>query len=151
MDQTNERLVFDRIVHNCCEKREKPQYFLVSPKLLPGMRAMDDDLVTVLLVMNGPGITNDWDFSKRDLVLPSVYCFQRTLSCLVLPCPVVSDRPAHFEGAALRPRRTGWRRGRGSDCCGGQEEGPGVLQHQHQLQAQYELQREGGLINLPPH
>ena len=86
MDQTNERLVFDRIVHNCCEKREKPQYFLVSPKLLPGMRAMDDDLVTVLLVINGPGITNDWNFSKRDLVLPSVYCFQGASPCLVLSC-----------------------------------------------------------------
>jgi len=90
MDQTNERLVFDRIVHNCCEKREKPQYFLVSPKLLPGMRAMDDDLVTVLLVINGPGITNKWDFSKRDLVVPSVYYFQRTWPRLVLPCVVLS-------------------------------------------------------------
>ena len=36
MDERNERLVFDRIVQSCCHERSKPQYFLVSPKLLQG-------------------------------------------------------------------------------------------------------------------
>ena len=65
MDQTNERMVFDRIVHNCCEREDKPQYFLVTPKLLHGLRAMDDDQVTVLLVFNGPGISDKWQLSKK--------------------------------------------------------------------------------------
>ena len=61
MDQTNERLVFDRIVQNCCcEKEAKSQYFLVTPKLLQGLRSIDNDHVTVLLVLNGPGISNKW-------------------------------------------------------------------------------------------
>lgn len=28
MDESNERLVFDRIVKSCCGDRSKPQYFL---------------------------------------------------------------------------------------------------------------------------
>ena len=36
MDERNERLVFDRIVQSCCSEKNKPQYFLVSPKLLQG-------------------------------------------------------------------------------------------------------------------
>lgn len=36
------------------------QYFLVSPKLLEGLAAMDNDDVTVLMVYNGPGITSKW-------------------------------------------------------------------------------------------
>ena len=51
MDERNERLVFDQIVQSCCSSvagaadnepvlklKEKPQYFLVSPKLLQGLR-----------------------------------------------------------------------------------------------------------------
>merc|ERR1712167_314890 len=38
MDERNERLVFDRIVSTCCDGVSKPQYFLVSPKLLQGLR-----------------------------------------------------------------------------------------------------------------
>jgi hypothetical protein len=34
----------------------KPQYFLVSPKLLPALRSMDNDDVTALMVWNGPGV-----------------------------------------------------------------------------------------------
>jgi hypothetical protein len=34
----------------------KPQYFLVSPKLLQGLKALYNDDVTVLLVLNGPGL-----------------------------------------------------------------------------------------------
>mmetsp|Transcript_8903 Transcript_8903/g.8810 ORF Transcript_8903/g.8810 Transcript_8903/m.8810 type:complete len:1147 (-) Transcript_8903:579-4019(-) len=62
MDERNERLVFDRIVQSCCGSKaeKKPQYFLVSPKLLQGLRAMDADDVTVLLVWNGPGVQTKW-------------------------------------------------------------------------------------------
>ena len=82
MDERNERLVFDRIVHSCCggghssssssssststksSSKPPPQYFLVSPKLLPGLKAMSHPDVTVLLVMNGTGLHFDW-ISKR--------------------------------------------------------------------------------------
>ena len=56
MDERNERLVFDRIVDSCCGDDSKPQYFLVSPKLLQGLARMDNKDVTVLLVLNGPGV-----------------------------------------------------------------------------------------------
>lgn len=62
MDERNERLVFDRIVKSCCAENV-PQYFLVSPKLLQGLRAMQDDNITVLIVFNGPGIVNPWQMS----------------------------------------------------------------------------------------
>lgn len=38
-------------------RQSKPQYFLVSPKLLPALRSMDNDDVTALMVWNGPGVT----------------------------------------------------------------------------------------------
>jgi chromosome segregation ATPase len=63
MDERNERLVFDRIVQTCCLP-ERPQYFLVSPKLLQGLRAMEHDDVTVLMVWNGPGVTYSWKFTE---------------------------------------------------------------------------------------
>ena len=53
MDERNERLVFSRIVSSCCEGASKPQYFLVSPKLLQGLRAMSHEHVTCLMVWNG--------------------------------------------------------------------------------------------------
>lgn len=69
MDERNERLVFDRIVQSCCSdpssqdpSNAKPQYFLVSPKLLQGLRALENDDVTVLMVWNGPGVVNKWNF-----------------------------------------------------------------------------------------
>eukprot|EP01036_Dinobryon_divergens_P056977 gene56977-76078_t len=68
MDERNERLAFDRIVQSCCSVEEngdpKPQYFLVSPKLLQGLRAMDNPDVTVLLVWNGPGVRDTWQLSS---------------------------------------------------------------------------------------
>ena len=66
MDERNERLVFDRIVQSCChdpsqpQQKPKPQYFLVTPKLLPAMRSMQHDDITVLMVYNGPGLQFDW-------------------------------------------------------------------------------------------
>jgi hypothetical protein len=68
MDERNERLVFDRIVKSCCDVengggRHNPQYFLVTPKLLQGLRCLDHDQVTVLLIWNGPGIEEKWNLS----------------------------------------------------------------------------------------
>eukprot|EP00607_Mallomonas_marina_P011069 CAMPEP_0182424812 /NCGR_PEP_ID=MMETSP1167-20130531/11073_1 /TAXON_ID=2988 /ORGANISM="Mallomonas Sp, Strain CCMP3275" /LENGTH=211 /DNA_ID=CAMNT_0024604907 /DNA_START=93 /DNA_END=725 /DNA_ORIENTATION=+ len=59
MDERNERLAFDRIISSCCD-RQKPQYFLVSPKLLQGLKSMDNKLVTALIVYNGPGVLDRW-------------------------------------------------------------------------------------------
>ena len=61
MDERNERLDFDRIVSTCCGNISMPQYFLVSPKLLQGLNAMDHSDVTVLLVFNGPGVKSTWN------------------------------------------------------------------------------------------
>lgn len=77
MDERNERLVFDRIVQSCCEGEVRPQYFLVSPKLLQGLRAMAHDNVTVLMVWNGAGVFSKWQIEdvvtclqkKRDRLL----------------------------------------------------------------------------------
>ena len=56
----------------------RAQYFLVSPKLLEGLAAMDNDDVTVLMVYNGPGVVNKWQLGdviaglkKRKAVLIS--------------------------------------------------------------------------------
>jgi hypothetical protein len=68
MDERNERLVFDRIVRNCSSSSTQrlSQYFLVSPKLLPGLTALENENVSVLLVFNGPGIKIDArNFSLR--------------------------------------------------------------------------------------
>lgn len=53
MDERNERLVFKRIVENSVGSA-RPQYFLITPKLLQGLTAMDHEDVTVLFVFNGP-------------------------------------------------------------------------------------------------
>jgi len=50
MDERNERLVFSRIVANSANV----QYFMVTPKLLPGLTAMEMEHVTVLFVFNAP-------------------------------------------------------------------------------------------------
>lgn len=63
MDERNERLVFDRVVKSCCEDSLSPQYFLVTPKLLQGLRCLDHPQVTVLLIWNGPGIQEKWNLS----------------------------------------------------------------------------------------
>jgi hypothetical protein len=58
MDERNERLVFKRIVENSVGA-SRPQYFLITPKLLQGLTAMDHEDVTVLFVFNGPyNLTN---------------------------------------------------------------------------------------------
>lgn len=64
MDERNERLVFDRIVQSCCEGVVKPQYFLVSPKLLQGLRAMSHANCTALMVWNGGGVFARWQLPQ---------------------------------------------------------------------------------------
>lgn len=61
LDERNERLVFKRIVENST-KAPKPgdlashsgQYFLITPKLLPNLHAMEEEAVTVHIITNGP-------------------------------------------------------------------------------------------------
>lgn len=60
MDERNERLVFDRIVQSCCGSGAKSQYFLISPKLLQGLRSMDNEDTTVLMIWNGAGVMHKW-------------------------------------------------------------------------------------------
>ena len=83
MDMRNERLVFERICKSCCGVQPndaaastadsaiainvammKPQYFLVTPKLLPGLRAMDNNMVSVLFIWSGPGVINKWQLPE---------------------------------------------------------------------------------------
>jgi chromosome segregation ATPase len=54
----------DRVVKSCCGDASKPQYFLVTPKLLQGLGAMRNDDVTILLVWNGPGAESKWEFTE---------------------------------------------------------------------------------------
>lgn len=89
MDMRNERLVFERICKSCCgvppgndavpasgpaaddsnstaisTAMMRPQYFLVTPKLLPGLRAMDNNMVSVLFIWSGPGVINKWQLPE---------------------------------------------------------------------------------------
>ena len=60
LDDRNERLVFKRIVANSCRPPKSTsidhsgQYFLITPKLLPNLTAMEEEAMTVLFVFNGP-------------------------------------------------------------------------------------------------
>lgn len=69
MDEPNERQVFKRIVENSIDKPNgplRPQYFLITPKLLQGLTAMEKEDVTVHFVMNGPYNIKDY----RDWNIP---------------------------------------------------------------------------------
>ena len=55
MDERNERLIMSRIVANTAGKDE-PQYFLITPKLLPALTSMEQDHVAIHFVFNGPGV-----------------------------------------------------------------------------------------------
>lgn len=75
MDERNERLVVDRIVRNCCgdngsaggaavASQWRPQYFLITPKLLPNLVSVRHPDVTVLLVRSGAGLRDSqWSFA----------------------------------------------------------------------------------------
>jgi len=61
MDTHNERNIFDRVVESSC-KKNLPQYFLITPKLLIDLKY--HPLVTVLCVFNGPWVK--WDYPERE-------------------------------------------------------------------------------------
>lgn len=65
MDENNERLVFDRIVTSCVGDETRPQYFVATPKLLQSLNPMIHNDVTILLVLNGPGTSDKWDFHSK--------------------------------------------------------------------------------------
>jgi len=57
MDPRNERMIFDRIIDQCQRKTDKgslpPQYFVVTPKLLPNLNMSSCKNVVVHFVYNG--------------------------------------------------------------------------------------------------
>jgi len=71
LDERNERLVFKRIVQNSTRPPHEDdsmnhsgQYFLITPKLLPNLRDMEHEAVTVHIITNGPYTFNnptDWN------------------------------------------------------------------------------------------
>jgi len=69
MDESNERLVFDRIVSSCCGNDNNNQYFLVTPKLLQSLNPITHQDVTILLLWNGPGTTRKWNFRDNLLLM----------------------------------------------------------------------------------
>lgn len=75
LDERNERLVFSRIVENSTKAptdKNDPsshcgQYFLITPKLLPNLTAMEQEGITVHCIFNGPKNFNhfsDWDIDR---------------------------------------------------------------------------------------
>jgi len=68
MDERNERLVVSRIVANCWG-RDKPQFFLITPKLLPCLNQFSCPNVTTLVVFNAEGLfkPKEFDFYGRVL------------------------------------------------------------------------------------
>ena len=57
MDDLNERRVFDLIVETA--SNNSSQYFLLSPKLLSGLRF--SDRMHIHVIFNGPGLEMSWD------------------------------------------------------------------------------------------
>lgn len=61
MDAVNERMIFDRIVEQSNEcsgisndsSKKPPQYFLITPKLLPNLNYEASEKITILNVFNG--------------------------------------------------------------------------------------------------
>jgi chromosome segregation ATPase len=63
MDPNNEKMIFDRVSKQATLPNT-PQYFLITPKLLPDLKF--DPSITVLCVFNGPWQLpqSQWDFDK---------------------------------------------------------------------------------------
>jgi len=68
MDERNERLVVSRIVANCWG-RDKPQFFLITPKLLPCLNQFSCPNVTTLVVFNAEGLFRQKEFDFYGRVL----------------------------------------------------------------------------------
>jgi len=58
MDPFNERMIF-RVVSDCASKPDTPQYFLITPKLLPDLEFTPS--MTMLCIFNGP-----WQLPQKD-------------------------------------------------------------------------------------
>jgi chromosome segregation ATPase len=72
MDERNERLVVSRIVANCWGK-DKPQFFLITPKLLPCLNQFSQPHVTTLVVFNAPGVyMRQKQFDFYDSIVPGL-------------------------------------------------------------------------------
>lgn len=66
MDAQNERRIWEQVVR-AASKEDTPQYFLVTPKLLPDLTYTED--MVVLVVFNGPANMNQeqWERSLRKM------------------------------------------------------------------------------------
>eukprot|EP01129_Flabellula_baltica_P003603 TRINITY_DN13357_c0_g1_i1.p1 TRINITY_DN13357_c0_g1~~TRINITY_DN13357_c0_g1_i1.p1 ORF type:complete len:1058 (+),score=274.98 TRINITY_DN13357_c0_g1_i1:334-3507(+) len=62
MDPYNERMIFDQVVRTAC-RPHTPQYFLITPKLLSNLNYSEK--VTVLCVLNGPYVPEDWKMMEE--------------------------------------------------------------------------------------
>mmetsp|Transcript_14085 Transcript_14085/g.26846 ORF Transcript_14085/g.26846 Transcript_14085/m.26846 type:complete len:329 (-) Transcript_14085:98-1084(-) len=76
MDSKNERMIFDRIVASCALDSagpDAPQYFLVTPKLLPNLQYPPGADIAVLCVYNGCGMlpAETWSPMSTELRLKS--------------------------------------------------------------------------------
>lgn len=61
MDPFNERRVFDLLVDTC--QRTSAQYFLVTPKLLPGLNY--SPFMKIHFIQNGEHVAKEWDVNKH--------------------------------------------------------------------------------------
>lgn len=71
LDERNERLVFERIVANSTRppnpnnlRDHSGQYFLITPKLLPNLFAMEVEAMTILNIFNGPCAPPRWNVDE---------------------------------------------------------------------------------------
>lgn len=84
LDERNERLVFKRIVKNSTSAPERGftdhsgQYFLITPKLLPNLEAMDTEGVNVLFVLNGKLVFGaDEDKGEHIILISHFICIKQ--------------------------------------------------------------------------
>ena len=61
MDPTNERMIFEEVTKTACLPTQ-PQFFLITPKLLPGLKFTPQ--MTVHCVMNGPWMLESAKWKK---------------------------------------------------------------------------------------
>jgi chromosome segregation ATPase len=61
MDPHNERMIFERVVHNAA-RLGHPQYFLITPKLLPDLHFTKE--MTILAVLNGPWVLTQAQWNR---------------------------------------------------------------------------------------
>jgi chromosome segregation ATPase len=113
LDERNERLVFKRIVANSTAPPKNPhnpldhsgQYFLITPKLLPGLVDMENDGVTIQIVYNGKWMIDYWGYCYLRKTCDSASIVHSTLQVRIVlrnrrtgmlktSCVVRSDLPS---------------------------------------------------------